>query len=135
MSYIEWTPDLSVGIEYLDGQHQKLFEMINEYYESLRDDASPDGLEKFLLGLEKYAFIHFTSEERNMSLYQFEGYEAHKKEHKLFIDYIEQKLKDLKTGKKVFGIEVTNFLKDWLKQHVSGTDKLYTTTFVSHGLK
>ena len=46
-------------------------------------------------------------------------------------DY-QRKLDD---GKFVVTVEITNFIKDWIKSHILGTDKRYSGFLVSHGVR
>jgi hemerythrin len=36
MAYLNWTPDLSVGIDRIDQQHKKIVALLNELYEASR---------------------------------------------------------------------------------------------------
>jgi hemerythrin len=101
----------------------------------LRTDPDADHLVKLLKQLEDYAYIHFTGEERHMSRFRFEGYEAHKREHDAFVAYIDGKIQDVKQGKGILSLGVTDYLKTWIRDHVLGTDSLYSDIFNKNGLK
>jgi hemerythrin len=135
MAYLEWDQSYSVDVHYIDEQHKVLFKLINDFYERLKNEEAPDILYQLLKGLEDYSYIHFTSEERNMSAFQFPGYLEHKKEHDAFLAFIDEKMKKLKSEKSVLSVGITDYLKTWIKKHVLGTDTLYSATFHEHGLK
>jgi len=70
-----------------------------------------------------------------MKKYGFDGYEVHKAEHDEFIAKVSEVEEKFNSGKLVLSIEVTIFLKDWLKNHVQGTDKKYSDFFIKNGVK
>jgi hemerythrin len=82
-----------------------------------------------------YAAVHFGTEEKYMRQYQFPGHLKHKAEH----DSFAEKAADLKArvdGKGfVLTINVLNFLKDWLQNHILVTDKKYSDHFNGCGLR
>ena len=69
------------------------------------------------------------------TLYRYPAAATHKEEHAAFV----QKISDLKekydNGKMTISIELMNFLSEWLKKHINGTDKKYTAFFNENGLR
>ena len=62
-------------------------------------------------------------EERFMQTFHYQGYQKHLVEHKRFAG----KAMDLKTGAErdgfMLALEIANFLKAWLQNHITETDK------------
>ena len=66
------------------------------------------------------------------------GYPAatsHKLEHASFVKKVSNFLTGFDDGQLALTVEVMNFLKDWLKNHIQGIDKKYGPFFNERGLK
>ena len=61
--------------------------------------------------------------------------ENHKKEHAAFVAKVSGFKDGLEKGKLSLTIEVVDFLSDWLKKHIMGTDKKYSSFLNDKGLK
>jgi len=120
-----WTDDLSVNNVEIDNEHKQLFALLDSFYQGLMDDSPKLRLQELIIGLIDYTKTHFTREEAYMRRLAFPEYEMHKKQHDLFIDKAESFHDKLKTGKMILSLEVTNFLKDWLVNHIKGSDQKY----------
>ena len=127
MPYIIWSDFFSVGVPFIDGQHQTLIKIVNNFYAAYKADIAIEDVFQILNKLTEYAEQHFHDEEKLMraAKYPKEELEDHKKEHeKLLLDVFE--LNDqLFSGEKkvVFNIEV--FLNGWLIKHILESDKKY----------
>jgi len=135
MAAITWTESLSVKIDSIDDQHKKLIDMINDFYENISKKTNEENIIKLIGGMKSYTVMHFNKEEILMKQYQYPFFEQHKKEHEEFIVKVNALEEKLKKGTLIISFEITNFLKDWLKNHIQHTDKQYTEFFLMHGLK
>ena len=86
-------------------------------------------------GLKDYTTCHFATEERHMSRLKFPALASHQAEHQLFVKTVDDYQRKLDDGKFVVTVEITNFIKDWIKNHILGTDKKYSGFLVSHGVR
>jgi len=134
MTYIQWSPDLSVKVKELDEHHQVLIAMINDLHQAMLAHAGREAQKTIVAKMLRYAQLHFASEEKYMSQFAFPGLHSHRAEH----DKFTAKAKDLndrldKAGF-VLTLEILNFLRDWLKNHIMGTARLYSQHFNQHGL-
>jgi len=120
-----WTDDLSVNNVDIDNEHKQLFALLDSFYQGLMDDSPKLRLQELIIGLIDYTKNHFTREEAYMRRLAFPEYEMHKKQHDLFIAKAESFHAKLKAGKMILSLEVTNFLKDWLVNHIKGSDQKY----------
>lgn len=93
MALIEWDESYSVNVNLIDRQHQKLFRYANVYQEAVEKGKSAGALRKLLDGLAEYATVHFSTEERYFTQFNFDGSEEHKREHKI----LTAKIKDRST--------------------------------------
>jgi hemerythrin len=123
MAAITWNESMSVKINSIDNQHQKLFEIINDFYDNISKHSTNELILKLVDGMKTYAIMHFSTEENYMRQYNYPKYEQHKKEHTDFIEKINVLEEKLRSRKLIVSIEITNFLKDWIKKHIQNTDK------------
>ena len=126
---VSWSSRMATGIEEIDRQHKKLFEIAEKLYQAKNGD--PEMLNKKIAvtarELLDYAKIHFATEERMMEEAGFEGYAEHKKIHRMFAEKAEayQGRIDERSGDVFLAMEIMNFLIDWIVDHISVTDKEY----------
>ena len=126
MALFTWNSSYSVDIPEIDKQHQQLVGMLNELFASMQAGKSNDVLGKLLNNLISYTKTHFAYEEKLMTAKKYPEYAAHKAEH----DALAKKVLDLQqqftAGKVTLSIELGKFLKEWLSNHILGTDKKYS---------
>ncbi|MGQ1890732.1 bacteriohemerythrin [Thermophagus sp. OGC60D27] len=122
---IQWTEDLSVGNGTLDQEHQKWISLLNDFYEGLKAGKSKEKLTELVVGMLEYTKYHFADEERYMKSIHFPEFENHKAKHDFYIDKITQFYEKIQNNQLILSLEVTNFLKNWLINHIKGTDKKY----------
>ena len=135
MKFIEWDDTLSVKIESIDEEHKELIGMINEFYENVREQSQAELMAALIRRMKKYSVFHFSTEESYMRLYDFPGYEKHKKEHDAFIAKVADLEERFNNGRLIISFEVSNFLKKWVKNHIQKTDKMYSEFFIKKGIK
>lgn len=134
MDFISWTESLSVGVKGFDSEHKQLIGFVNELNHALVAGSAQRTMGEILRNLIDYTKIHFRHEEEYMVLHEYSAYVAHKAEHdaltKQVVDYYQRFL----DGKTSFSIELLNFLRDWLVNHIQGTDSKYREFFSSKGV-
>lgn len=134
MSVINWKPEYSVGIVIIDEQHKKLFEHINNFYSNINNPYKENYVTLFR-SLTNYTIHHFSTEERLMNQYNYKGLPDHKTEHEIFIKKITLFNQRLNEGKLLLSVEITNYLKEWIINHICHTDKNYSSYLISKGVK
>lgn len=136
MPFVKWDEQLSVAIASIDREHQHLFQLINDYYDSGRNKAAgPERMQKLLTGLQEYTVVHFRTEETAMKRHGFPGLAGHQREHQHFVDWINQVAKRYASGELVLPLEVSGYISDWILQHIRTTDQLYSRFLVEKGMK
>jgi len=135
MALIEWSDDLSVKVKELDLQHQKVIAMINELNDGMKQGRGKDVIARIIDDLSSYAGSHFAAEEKYFDRYSYPGATAHKARHQEYVRKVSGMKADLESGKLALTIEVMNFLKDWWKGHIQGTDRNYSSFFNEKGLR
>jgi hemerythrin len=135
MALINWNDSLSVNVKEIDLQHKKLIDMINELNDAMKTGRGKDAVGKIVGGLISYTAIHFKKEEQYFDQFGYPDTENHKKEHVAFVKKVTDFKDGFAKGNLSLSIEVMNFLSDWLKNHIKGTDKKYAGFFNEKGLK
>ena len=125
MELIQWSEKYSVSNFLIDSQHKRLVSMINQLHESMRDGKGKETLQKILDDLVKYTKEHFLTEETMMKKANYPGYATHKAEHDKLTEKAVDLQKSYAEGKSPLTMDVLNFLKNWLTNHIEGTDKKY----------
>jgi hemerythrin-like metal-binding protein len=127
---MEWTKDLSVGIEEIDEQHKELISRINDLVDSVRQHVCKYKIGDVIKFLEEYIFVHFGDEEGLMKKYGYPDYPGHRAQHEYFIrEFAELKkeLEKLEGGKKRgsydLSVETNRIVVDWILDHIAKVDK------------
>jgi hemerythrin-like metal-binding protein len=134
MALLSWSQEYSVGINEIDKEHIKLVELVNELHDGMKAGKGKEILGSILTELVKYTSFHFGHEEKLFDTYHYPGSIIHKKQHK---DLVEQVLvyKDgYDKGNTIMTMDIMNFLKNWLVQHIAGSDKKYSAFLNSKGV-
>lgn len=134
MSFFDWKPEYSVNIREIDQQHQKLVSMLNELYEAMGKGEGRAALGRVLKDLAGYTKTHFATEERLMKSHGYPGFEIHKGKHEKMTETVLQKVAKFESQELTNLVEVSQFLKDWLKKHIMKTDMEYSAFLNSKGV-
>lgn len=124
----EMKEEYKIGVELIDEQHKKLFELADKAYMLLKDDFSLDKYDKIvhiIEELKEYTIFHFKSEEEYMQSINYKRLFSQKIEHAEFIKKIEAiDLRHIDENQDEGLVKILNFLNDWLTEHILKTDKL-----------
>lgn len=123
MSFILWNDSYSVGVTLIDTQHKKLIKIINELNDAMGSGKGKEILSKVLFELINYVNTHFKTEEEYMVKYSYDEYEQHRYEHEKLTDEVKRFYQDFNAGKVVLSIQIMNFLRNWLMDHILIKDK------------
>lgn len=122
---IEWTPNLSVGVELIDDQHKIWFEKANGLYEAGRERRAKEYIVTMLDFLDDYTKQHFSDEEAYMKKISYPEIDDQKKMHASFISDL-AKLKseyDQSGGNILVIINANKMIINWLTKHIQTMDK------------
>jgi hemerythrin len=125
MELIKWSGKYSIGIREIDNQHKGLVIIINELFVAMSEGKAKNKLDDIFDYLTEYTKKHFHTEEVALFKYAYPDIEQHKKEHQKFILKLKELKSDFKNDKVTVTLEVLNFLKDWLLNHILISDKKY----------
>ncbi len=134
MALIEWSEELSTGIQEVDTQHRRLVDIINELHVAVLDRREKQLMSRIFTELVEYTKTHFAFEEELFERHGYPGEEAHKLQHQ----HLAQRVIDLKEefdgGNTAVTLEVMRFLRDWLADHIIGSDKHYAPFLIEKGI-
>lgn len=123
MAYFSLTEDLKVGNSFIDQDHQKLVDLINQLHAAMAQGQGKDMLGKILAELVKYTREHFKREEEHMQRISYPGYAAHKQEHDKLIKEVVDLQNKFSAGNGMMSVQVSTFLRNWLVNHIMKVDK------------
>ncbi len=133
---INWNPSYSVGVESIDKQHQQFFTIINSLYETIASgNLQKDVLNTVFTQLSDYAKFHFQNEEIIFEKIGYPDSKSHILEHQTFVRRISEIRRDFENDDIKLTFELTNYMEDWLVNHINSVDKKYTDYFNLHGIK
>ena len=135
MALITWDSSLSVGVSQFDEHHKKLVSLINTLNDAMATGKGRDTLGATLDELISYTQYHFSEEEKLLSAHGYPTFAKHKGEHEALTKKALELAAQHKAGQIALTIPVMYFLKDWLSNHIKGTDKLYGPFLNSKGVK
>ncbi|HOB34254.1 MAG: hemerythrin family protein [Firmicutes bacterium] len=122
---IQWTDSLSVGVTEIDNQHKELFRQINVLIDACHKGKGAEAVGETLVFLDRYARMHFSTEEGYMERYQYPGLDVHRRQHQEFMDNLAEIRKRFEAeGPGVHIVVITNrILAGWLNTHIRRSDK------------
>ncbi len=111
-----------LGVLIVDEEHKVLIDYLNRL-SRMWGEVYPDLEREVILGLMYYVKVHFTVEEEFIKIYKYPHTEDHLKSHRDFAEKIQSFKKDLESGGRDIRGAIIDYLKDWLVDHISGTDR------------
>ena len=120
-----WNNSYVLGIEQIDAHHQHLIALLNGIFDSFGVQEHQICTEKVIEELVDYATYHFSAEERLMSEHHYLQADLHMQQHAYFIKQISIYQQELAASRKTLSLDLIVFLKDWLLDHISKSDRAY----------
>jgi hemerythrin len=133
--YVKWKDEYSVGIESIDTQHKKLLNLINSLQTAVYFSTGEQFEHEAMDALVDYTKTHFSYEEGLMEQNGYPDFEPHKLLHQQMIAKVEAVLSEYQQDKDTAMKNATVFLRDWLINHINGTDKQYSSFLIEKGVK
>lgn len=135
MPLFQWTETYSVSVSAFDNQHKVLVDLINKLFDAMKEGRGKDVLSKIFDDLIDYTVIHFQTEEKLFKENHYPDETAHKNAHEALTTKALALRDKFKSGDNLISIDVLNFLKDWLTNHILDMDKKYSKFFNDKGIK
>ncbi len=123
----EFKDEFRTGIESIDKEHAKLFEIADRAYTTLMDDFIPDKYDyvvDILNELKEYASFHFQHEEEYMMSINYNKLFSHTVEHNDLLEKVSKyDLSKFDENQKDAILEILEFINNWLVNHIVLRDK------------
>lgn len=125
-------PEYYTGIEFIDQEHKRLFELAEETYQLLYDEILQDKADQIIhliSELINYTRTHFFHEEAYQKKINYPYFEEHAKQHRQFEDKLLEfdldSIEDDCEEQNETIEELLNFLVNWLIHHIQKVDMLF----------
>ncbi|TCO79573.1 hemerythrin [Plasticicumulans lactativorans] len=130
---MEWSDELSVGIQEIDEQHRFLVDLVNQINATMLATNDAEAIRRDFDRLLEYTRTHFVVEESLMRILGYPDYETHKSHHEGLLAQVLQFKQRLDDIGRVSRVDLMDFLKHWLIEHIKREDRLYSEHFLSRG--
>jgi len=115
------------GIDLIDKEHMRLFEILADLNELNREEFLSDKYDAIVDVVEElkdYTVKHFQDEERYMESIQYEGLAVQRNLHQSFIDKMDNiDLSDVDENQQAYIDVLIDFLANWLINHIMKMDQ------------
>lgn len=123
MPLINWEDSFSVGYRAMDEEHMRLVELVNELHDNLLAGCSMTLIEAGFHRVARHTADHFRHEERLMAESDYPDIDNHMLAHQQLVYQLADLLTMIDAGEPVFTVELAEFLKIWLLNHILTMDK------------
>lgn len=134
MALIEWDDAYSVGINSVDTQHKRLFDIINHFDEEIKKGHDKSALSSIFDELLDYTQTHFSEEEQLMQAAGYADYDKHKALHEKLIAQVVKLRDDFEADQPGTEAAMLIFLKHWLSNHIMKIDQQYSPHLLAKGV-
>jgi hemerythrin len=134
MALMTWNNGYSVGVRAIDSQHTTLFNLLNGLHEAMMKGQSENLTGPLLHKLVDYTRDHFSAEEAMLAAANYPGLAQHRIAHRDLARQVEGYVAKFEKGEGAINIKLLVFLRDWLTDHIQGTDKKYGQWLNQHGV-
>jgi hemerythrin len=119
------TLPFSVENAELNSHHRHFFELINMVESSITGDHEAEVVTSALMELRDYASYHFGAEEALFENHAYPEAQAHTEHHLEFRAHLSKLMAITDGGKKTVRLNLIDFLRTWLRDHIMLRDKAY----------
>ena len=125
MALLTWYDSFSVGIEKIDDQHKKFFELVNDVYSAMETNKGSAAIDQILKELQDYVVYHFNTEESWMETCNYPEIEDHRRIHREAVMEVNKLILQYQQVKKEILFDLLKFLSDWIRRHILEIDRKY----------
>lgn len=129
--------NLSIQIPIIDLQHLWLISLIVELDLASRSRnmgtaAREKIFQRVVQGATQYAHEHFSTEERIMEKFKFNGLPGHLRQHQAFKEFVARRALEFRQGDTQAAIKLVHDLREWLLSHIAIEDRKIQIQLRSH---
>lgn len=123
VSLLNWNDSYRIGDAVIDGEHCRLFDLINDFHFTFSLNRDRRDILRVLNRLMRYAEEHFRHEEQIMAERGYPELERHRDIHAGLFETLFAL--QAKLEKKTIGMEqeTVTFLRTWLTDHIAEDDR------------
>lgn len=114
---------MSVGNPVIDRDHRMLIQYVNEMHSAMGAGKGKEIVGSILAKLVKYTQEHFQREEAIWKIRQYVDFDKHKQLHVDLLHTVAEFKGKHDKGEVLLTLDVMNFLRDWLTNHILKADK------------
>ena len=122
MANFLWNDDLCTGSSFIDGDHRKLIEFVNAFYQCMESGESDRRVSKAMSALIAFTGEHFAREEAEMQRIRYVASLAHRVEHAKLLKQLFDLREMLDAGAGLNVPAVASYLSEWLHDHILTKD-------------
>lgn len=131
---MDWSDRFALGIDLMDQQHQVLFRLIDQLAKAIQEGNPDQELKLIFTQLSDYTLTHFAAEEALMAKHGYPADQDHIENHRTLVYSLSDLVLKAKEGEPLVPLKAMNFLRQWLYQHIDGTDRQFAEFLRSRGL-
>lgn len=131
-----WKEEYSVGVKLIDGQHKRFVDLLNDFKIAVNlEIPNVDSMQKVFCDLVDYVKVHFTTEEEIQRIYEYPMQKKHFRFHSDFVEKIYDFEKEIPKIHIEDIREMSDFLNNWLIDHIMKEDKVLAKFLNEQGLQ
>jgi hemerythrin-like metal-binding protein len=134
MPTMTWSSYFFVGVETLDVQHRRLFDIMDELDVAMKDGQAGGVAGRLLDELLEYTRVHFSTEETMMRTAKYAGFARHRDLHTELAGQVKEYLARERSGDSSVQAELLHFLREWLADHIQREDRAFGVWLNAHGV-
>jgi len=135
MPLLTWNSKYSVGVEAMDKQHTMLFTMINDLHAAMSTGQAQSITGALIGKLARYVHEHFSAEEAMMASTRYRDLLKHRTLHRDLTQKVDEFAARYARGEGGLNVQLLNFLRDWLTNHIQTVDHGYMSWMNEHGVR
>lgn len=133
MALLIWSSKYSVGVQAMDKQHTILFGILNDLHDAMMKGQAKQMTGALLRKLVSYTREHFTAEEAVMAASGYAALAQHRIIHRDLTKQVDEFAARYERGESTLNLQLLNFLRDWLSNHIQNEDQKYGPWVNEHG--
>jgi len=133
MAKYNWDLSYETGVEIIDNQHKRLFEIINDLDEAIEAGKGREIYAALFEELANYFTEHFGTEEKLMEKHEYPKMETHLEKHNDFTNKVKGFHRQALAGTEGVSLDVLQYLVNWLTDHIRAIDQEMGDYLISKG--
>ncbi len=126
--------NLQIQVPLIDIQHLWLIKLVVDMDQAMRDSKlTRDAvLAHTIAEASEYIDVHFRTEEQLMDIIEYPDKARHQATHRKFVEFVQQRRKELESGNTRAAMTLVNDLRQWLTNHIALDDKTLAEHYRNH---